>query len=312
MPRPPQSYSDNGYSRRHETSNVRVKPRKGVVTLTIVVAILIACAAVVWFVKAQTPTIVTYTTPVGPQQQFELQDGIRVTLNTNSKIAARIDDEHRDVEVLAGEVFFDVVHNPRRPLRVCAAGHLFADLGTQFNARVSSSGTIVTVRQGEVDVRGRCKMDKNGDFASVGSTTGGDEGVSDKASAIITSGEQVSIVDGGAGTSLVKRKLTRSQMDNLLAWQDGLLIFENAPLPEVLEQINRYFPQPLEIADSSLLKVRVSGMYRNSAMDSILRALEESHGIVELAEDKANPGVIRLGRIKTVAQDRSGSRGQSP
>jgi transmembrane sensor len=307
--RVPQSQGEK--SRRHEPSRARVEPGKRPAVMAIVSAVLVVCAAIVWLVVPHVPTITTYATPIGPQQQFELQDGTRLTLNTNSKIATRIDDEHRDVEVLAGEVFFDVVHNPRRPLRVCAAGHLFTDLGTQFNARVSSSGATVTVKQGEVEVGGHCKLGKTGAFTPFEAATGRAEAASYKESAVISSGEQVSIVDDGAGPSLVKRKLTRSQMDNLLAWQDGLLIFDNAPLQEVLDQVNRYFPQHLEIADSSLTKMRVSGMYGNSTMDSILRALQESHGIVALAEDDANPDVIRLGRIKSGAGNRSGSRSRS-
>src|SRR5262249_1663933 len=158
----------------------------------------------------------------------------------------------RDIQVLKGEVFFDVIHDRKRPLRVCAAGHLFTDLGTQFNAFVSPSSTTLTVKYGEVEVGGHCEMGKMGELSITKAAPGRNKIRSYNESLPLTSGEQATLDGHAAGVSLVKRKLTRSQMDNLLAWQDGLLIFEKAPLQEVLDQINRYFPQRVEIADPSL------------------------------------------------------------
>jgi transmembrane sensor len=265
------------------------------------VAVLLSAGALFWFAQPHAPTVTTYATSIGQQQQFELDDGTRFTLDTNSKIAVMFDDRHRDIQLVAGEVFVDVVHNPRRPLRMCAAGHLLSDLGTQFNVRVSPTGTTVTVKQGEVEVSGRCKVGKSGEFFSTKEAMGGSETGFSKVSSVLTSGEQATIMDHGKDMSLAKRKLTRSQMDNLLAWQDGLLIFDNTPIQEALDQMNRYFPQRMEIADPSLDKIRVSGMYNNSTMDSILRALEETYDIVPLPSDTPNP-VIRLVRIKSAVQ----------
>ena len=267
-----------------------------------IIAIVTAATTADWswlaaFVDSMHSSSVTYITPVGQRQEFKLEDGSRITLNTDSRVNVHFDGRHRDVAILSGEVSFDVVHDSVRPFRACANGHLLTDLGTQFNVLLASVGTTVTVRHGDVQLTGSCSLDKDGNIKTPDKNAHSHEGVSAPEPPVLSGGDQIRLPEDGPGSPLQLRRLTRSQIDTTFAWQDGLLIFENTPLPQALEQINRYFPQRLEIVDPAIAQMKITGTYVDSRLGPILQGLQASHGIVVLPPDidDPDPTVIRLG-----------------
>jgi transmembrane sensor len=78
-------------------------------------------------------------------------------------------------------------------------------------------------------------------------------------------------------------------------WAEGRILFEDTPLPQALEEINRYLPTPVRIGDSALANVKINGMFRTDQPMSFVRALT-SYLPVELRNDAAGP--ILMGKAR--------------
>lgn len=76
----------------------------------------------------------TYTTEEGQKSTITLSDGSRITLNDNSSVSFRMDDDSREV-ILNGEAYFDVTHDASRPFYVRTSDLEIKVLGTVFNVR---------------------------------------------------------------------------------------------------------------------------------------------------------------------------------
>jgi transmembrane sensor len=168
-------------------------------------------------------------TAIGQRDSVVLSDGTRVLLGPRSRLAlARgYGRQHREVE-LTGVALFEVRHDPDRPFRVRAGSAWISDLGTTFAVR-SDSGQPVQV----IVTAGRVRLGTAGAPANRGVTVAaGDRGVLHP--------------DGRVAT---ERDTT---VDAELAWTQGRLVFDNAPIELVRAELRRWYGIELEVADSSL------------------------------------------------------------
>lgn len=62
-------------------------------------------------------------------------------------------------------------------------------------------------------------------------------------------------------------------LDALLSWQEGRLVFRNRPLWEVIAEINRYMPRKITLAAPLVADRRLSGVYYIARGDSFLQML---------------------------------------
>jgi transmembrane sensor len=90
---------------------------------------------------------------------------------------------------------------------------------------------------------------------------------------------------GALETALVEpgyqsiRKLEAGELEALVAWQRGMLLFEREPLESVLAEVDRYTTTKFVLADEKLRSVRVSGYFRAGDVDSLLLALRKEFKI---------------------------------
>ena len=71
-----------------------------------------------------------------------------------------------------------------------------------------------------------------------------------------------------------------------LAWQRGELVAQEMPLVDLIQQLERYQPTEIIIADPDLAVMTVSGVFQLDQPQAILSALEVSLGIqVDLVDD---------------------------
>lgn len=206
-----------------------------------------AAAAVVVAVLPQLtrPTFTDYATKRGETREVALADGSRLTLGGATTLRVRLTRTERDVALVDGEASFDVAHQENRPFVVAVADREVRVLGTEFNILSHDDRLAVTVRRGLVSV------------------SGGPEGA-----VRLTKGQQL-IRAGGATTSLVRA----TDPDTAFAWKAGKLVYRDAPLAEVVADLNRYVATPIRV-DPSAASVKVSGVLLVDEEAAMIRRLE--------------------------------------
>ncbi len=81
-----------------------------------------------------------------------MEDGSRITLNTDSQIRVDLTVKERRVELQQGEAFFEVAHDASRPFIVRAGNKRVIAVGTRFSVRREANDVRVVVTEGKVRV----------------------------------------------------------------------------------------------------------------------------------------------------------------
>lgn len=211
---------------------------------------------------ASLPRPSIHETPVGAYRSVELDDGSSVVLNTGTRIRVEYSTELRNITLLSGEAYFDVAHDAARPFRVRADARAFEALGTAFSVHRMTDSVELIVTEGRVRV------------------DDGDDGT------IVVAGERSLI--GSSGLDV--HGFGTSDSDAALAWRRGMLVFEDTPLGEVLDEAGRYSTTRLVLGDPALGELRVAGYFRAGDVDGLLAALRRNFAI----ESRGRGGEIVL------------------
>ncbi len=220
----------------------------------------------------------TYATDIGEQRSFVLEDGSSVELNSRSRLKVNFTADKRSIELLAGQALFRVAKNPARPFIVTTGTTSVRAVGTQFDVYRKKSGTVVTVLEGTVAIASQ-QADSTahksaGQTAVAGSAISVDgEALRDDESLFLTAGQQLAITAAAA---------PRPQPANIAiatAWTEKKLIFESAPLREVVEEFNRYNRQQLVIRDPELYDFHVSGVFASTDSGRMVEFLRQRFGV---------------------------------
>jgi len=177
-----------------------------------------------------------YTTGIGEQRTFKLEDGSFVYLNTDSRLKVEFSRTERHLELLRGEALFVVEYNPARPFIVSTSDAKIWAVGTQFNVRQIEGATQVTVVEGVVQVS---------DTAAPDSPAPGAAGSVRSANEEYSASEQLSSVRLAAGEearvdSRHISKAAQTRVADALSWRQRRLVFREASLAEVAAEFNRY------------------------------------------------------------------------
>ena len=197
-----------------------------------------------------------YASTVAQNRDITLSDGSMVALGGASKLTTRFSKNERQVELGAGEAFFQVVHNTQRPFVVTAGNVSIRDVGTAFDVRRSGQYVSIAVTQGRVQI-----ADNGAASGSSATGTGTLEAVA---------GQLVSY-DPATSTMSVS-SITPEQAT---AWRSDRLEFINQPLSVVVANVNRYSVRPVHIADADLETLTFTGTVKTGAIDSWLDALPQ-------------------------------------
>lgn len=183
-------------------------------------------------------------------ETLRLDDGSTVRLGPDSAIRLAFSSGERRVELLSGEALFDVTADAARPFRVAARDATVTVLGTRFDVAMLGLGTSVAVGRGHVQV----------DSAA---------GVS---SFDLRAGDWVRVnADGSAekGADLP---------DFLTAGPDARVAARNRPVAEVIDRIRPWFGGRIVIADESVGRRPVTGVFDASDPARALEALVGPQG----------------------------------
>lgn len=234
--------------------------------------LVVSIAVTTWWLQdSLTDANGTYATAIGQQQTISLPDGSSIELNTDSEVQVGFEDQFRRIHLLRGEALFFVARDPSRPFEVYAASGMVRAVGTAFSVHLEGLTVNVTVTKGVVDVA---------DIGTVQPMPSGESLKSEQPHRKLGRLKAGQTTTFGSGVRHIDvLQLAEPELQRRIAWHEGYLVFSGEPLGEVIEQVNRYSPVTLEIADPSLASIAVGGRFRVGDLDAVLDVLHENFGI---------------------------------
>ena len=199
--------------------------------------------------------MMTVSAAYGKQLQIQLPDSSTMWLSAGSTIIypEEFKDDRRLVELISGDVFFDIKHDAKKPFIIKAKDVDVTVLGTSFevNAFEKEKNASITVKTGKVGVV------QPGQNKSVTFLLPGDRAIINYSS----------------------HHLSKLNVDtsDIAAWRSGRLIFENQPLGEVMLTLERTYKVKITIANPDLLDERVTMRLNHQPLDNIMTAISFSN-----------------------------------
>lgn len=197
------------------------------------------------------------TTPLGVRSHIVLPDGSHVSLNAESTIKFKVpfDQELREV-ALTGEAFFDIQKNPKVPFIVKSGTVNIKVVGTRFNCKAYEDENTISV----VLAEGKVNLNTDGGKTEdVFVLKPGDRAVFDKATS--------------------QTLLTNGKIGKYIEWQNGKLIFDETPMPEVATQLGRWFGVEITIEDPLIKNYKLTTTFENESLHQILELIKLSSPI---------------------------------
>lgn len=191
-----------------------------------------------------------------------------MSLNTRSKAKILFSKEQRLIE-LTGEGLFAVAHDSSRPFYVRTRGAIVRAVGTKFNVYEQQNETRVAVVEGVVQVAYGSKTQSLLSLETDRDRPPADASQSPTTSLALSAGEAALVTTN----EVIKHALPDPSVAT--AWQQRLLIFEDATLEEVATQFNRYNDSQIRITDPSVSALRLSGTFDALHPQSLLLYLQK-------------------------------------
>lgn len=185
--------------------------------------------------------------PRGAEYQIVLADGTRVWLNSDSRLEfpAAFGNRERVVK-LAGEAYFDVVHDAGRPFRVQTDQATVQVLGTSFNVSTYGGVNQTTLVSGSVELNLAQRSYR------------------------LKPGEQGVVQNG-------RVEVKEVDVREFVAWKDGLFVFRNRRLEEVLTTLGRWYDLQVFYQNERLKDLHFTGnIPRHASVGDVLVFLEET------------------------------------
>jgi transmembrane sensor len=205
------------------------------------------------------------STATGEQRSVTLEDGTRVTLNTDTRLRIHYTEQQRGVRLETGEAFFDVAKNPKRPFVVNAGRESVVALGTEFMVRRDDDEVEVTLVEGKVSVDTATAADPAAHAPPV--------------SNVLVPGERLR----AAGATPT---VDRPSIDAATAWKRGEIVLDHTRLSDAVVEMNRYSPIKIALSDPESADIRVSGIFRIGDSARFARAIANTYRLDIFEEPK--------------------------
>lgn len=198
----------------------------------------------------------TLSTPRGGQYRLQLPDGTKVWLNAASSIhyPTAFTGKDRQVEI-TGEAYFEVAQEATRPFIVTAGNMEVKVLGTHFNINAYENETSIntTLLEGKVQI----------------------ESLTDQKQAkIITPGQMVKLNRAGE-----MKLVRRADVEEEVAWKNGLFIFHNDDLQSVMRKLARWYDVQVDYKENSVPESHFTGaIKRQENISKVLKMMELTGG----------------------------------
>ncbi|MDR3508720.1 MAG: FecR domain-containing protein [Caulobacteraceae bacterium] len=183
-----------------------------------------------------------YRTGTGERRKIAAAPGVALDLNTQTNIDIHRSARHPEIELVSGEAEVTARRSPGDPFHIVARkGRTLVAQG-RVNLREGASSVCVTCIDGQAHIQHGTTQVR------------------------LDAGHQVTYTAHGLGAPQV------ADLTLVTAWRDGLLIFRDAPLQHVVDELNRYRPGKIVLVDARLAHRPVYGVFQVS---QIGRAVEQ-------------------------------------
>lgn len=195
------------------------------------------------------------STPKGGKYELILPDGTMVWLNAASllRYPTSFSGNERSVE-LTGEGYFEVATSASRPFIVSTNGITVQVLGTHFNVTAYPDDTTINITLAE----GSVKVNE---------------------SVVLKPGQQAQVNRQGVIKKVV------ADLETTLAWKEGLFVFKNTPIDDVMRQVSRWYDASIsyQTKPSEHFNVIIS---RDEPVSKLLHLLEQTQSVHFKIENK--------------------------
>jgi transmembrane sensor len=188
----------------------------------------------------------SYATRIGEQRLVRLDDGSRISLNSDTRIRVSCCEPERRVRLDRGEAYFEVARDPAHPFVVVAGEHEVKALGTAFVVRHDTSRTAVTLVEGKVAVSG---------------------------AEVLSPGQRLTF------TGSAKPQLDLPLIEAVTAWRRGEVVLDRMTLADAVSEMNRYDERSLIIDDPGVASLRVSGIYHAGDSRGFAETVAKLYGL---------------------------------
>lgn len=203
--------------------------------------------------ESETTNMLVLNTPRGGQYQLTLPDGTRVWLNAEStlKYPSRFTGGRREVEVY-GEAYFSVVQDDEQPFTVRSQGQEIEVLGTEFNVSAYSDEPAIrtTLVEGAVQIVNK---------------------LSERVSRLFPG--QQAVVSG------LDTDVRKVDARDYIAWKDGIIVLNQADLPAIARQIERWYNVEFEIPLLPPTEPVFGELRRDVNLSELLQSLHLHYGL---------------------------------
>lgn len=210
---------------------------------------------------AQTESMMRYIVNEGVKGFVMLPDSSKVWLNSGSTIEfpSEFSSYERNVK-LSGEGYFNVVSDSEWPMRVSTSkGITVVVTGTEFN--VSSYENDDDFRL--TLVTGSLYLEKD----------------SDKSKINVDHNQEVVISDRKERVLPVVKPAGVERIEISTSWKEGRLVFDNAPMDEVIRKLERWFGVRVDILDGNILKNSFTADFESESLTQVLDAMKYTSDI---------------------------------
>jgi ferric-dicitrate binding protein FerR (iron transport regulator) len=198
--------------------------------------------------KADVVEYHTLSTPRGGQYKLQLPDGTDVWLNAASSITyPTIFTGGKRHITITGEAYLEVAKDPARPFNVQVNQMNITVLGTHFNvnAYTDEPDARTTLLEGSVRV---------------------------------TAGRQAKVLAPGQQAQVDKSNalkiIENVNVEDVIAWKNGLTVFENADIQTIMRQVSRWYDVEVVFEGNIPQRQFAGGISRKSSLADLLRVLE--------------------------------------
>ncbi len=207
-------------------------------------------------------TTQSWHTAVGEQRHIELAGGTLLSLDTATHVIVTQNWFKHQIDLNEGEIFVDVAPGWRK-LQVTADKVHIRDIGTRFTVRHTANQFRVQVAEGAVEVKDE---DEN-------------------KYTLLHSGEELFRNPGNNEWRLAALSVS------IANWRQGVLVFNEHRLSEVLEELARYHIVHFDLDDPNLGEKHVSGRFQLEELEPNLNIIAKT---LRLTIEQPNPDLFIL------------------